>query len=86
MQSPKYHRMEPSQPQAAERQSLQLHGRRSYSAKCSVVVNVPVTGIQFNDTSSSVGVGNETRLGYTITPPDATNKTVTWQSSDAAVA
>ena len=58
----------------------------SYSAKCSVVVNVPVTGIQFNDTSSSVGVGNETRLGYTITPPDATNKTVTWQSSDAAVA
>lgn len=58
----------------------------SYSAKCSVVVNVPVTGIQFNDTSSSVGVGNETKLGYTITPPDATNKTVTWQSSDAAVA
>ena len=58
----------------------------SYSAKCSVVVNVPVTGIQFNDTSSSVGIGNETRLGYTITPPDATNKTVTWQSSDTAVA
>lgn len=58
----------------------------SYSAKCSVVVSVPVTGIQFNDTSSSVGIGNETRLGYTITPPDATNKTVTWQSSDTAVA
>lgn len=58
----------------------------SYSAKCSVVVSVPVTGIQFNDTSSSVGIGNETRLGYTITPPDATNKTVTWQSSDTAIA
>lgn len=58
----------------------------SYSAQCSVTVNVPVTGIQFNDTTSSVGVGNETQLCYTITPQDATNKTVTWQSSDTAVA
>ena len=31
-------------------------------------------------------MGSTTKLNYTITPSDATNKTVTWQSSDTAVA
>lgn len=58
----------------------------SYTDVCKVTVTVPVEGIKFGDVSSNVGIGSTTKLNYTITPPEATNKTVTWQSSDPAVA
>lgn len=58
----------------------------SYTASCAVTVTVPVEGVKFNDISANVGMGSTTKLNYTITPSDATNKTVTWQSSDTAVA
>ena len=58
----------------------------SYSAQCGVTVNVPVTGVRFNDTTSSVGTDTTTQLLYTVEPADASDKTVTWQSSNPAVA
>lgn len=48
--------------------------------------SVPVEGIKFDAISSTVGMGSTTTLNYTITPAEATNQTVTWQSSDPAVA
>ena len=58
----------------------------SYSDRCRVTVNIPVTGIKFNDAAASVGTDSTTQLSYTIVPSDASNKQVTWQSSDTAVA
>lgn len=58
----------------------------SYSASCVVTVTVPVTGINIADVSSTVNTGSTAQLAYTITPSDATNKTVTWSSSNPSVA
>ena len=59
---------------------------RSYSDKCRVTVTVPVTGVRFDDIATSVGTDTTTKLLYTIEPADASDKTVTWQSSNTAVA
>ena len=59
----------------------------SYTAQCKVTVNVPVTGVQFDEVSASMGMDSSTTtLGYTVLPADASNKSVTWQSSNTAVA
>ena len=58
----------------------------SYSDKCRVTVTVPVTGVRFDDIATSVGTDTTTKLLYTIEPADASNKQVTWQSSNTAVA
>jgi len=47
--------------------------------------NVAVTGVTIPSTGS-VGVNNSITLAATILPANATNKTVTWSTSDAAVA
>ena len=47
---------------------------------------IPVTGISLNMTSMTVNVGQTMQLSATITPANATDKTVMWKSSDAAVA
>ena len=48
---------------------------------------VDVTGVTLSQTSASMTVGGETlTLTATVAPDDATDKTVTWASSDAAVA
>ena len=58
----------------------------SYTAQCKVTVNVPVIGVLFDEVSASMGMDSSTTLGYTVLPPDASNKSVTWQSSNTAVA
>lgn len=45
-----------------------------------------VTGISLSDTSLALNVGEGASLVATITPTNATNKTVTWSSSNSAVA
>jgi uncharacterized protein YjdB len=57
------------------------------TASCTVTVNpVRVTGVTMNKTSTAMLVdGNET-LTYTIRPANATNKNVTWSSSNTSVA
>jgi len=47
---------------------------------------VPVTGVSLNKSSISLNVGDTETLTATVTPNNATNKAVTWSTSDAAVA
>ena len=58
-------------------------------AKCTVTVKkgvVAVTGITLSQTSLSLEVGKSATLTATVQPSDATDKTVTWGSSNSAVA
>ena len=47
---------------------------------------VAVTGIELNKTSTEIKVGSDETLTATVSPEDATDKTVTWESSDPTVA
>ena len=58
-------------------------------AECVVKVKdhtVPVSGLSLNKTSVKMYSGQSLKLTATVTPDNATDKTVTWQSSDTAVA
>ncbi len=58
-------------------------------ANCVVTVTttaVPVTGINLSKCSISVDVGKSTTLTASVQPSNATNKNVTWKSSDESVA
>jgi len=48
--------------------------------------NVPVTGVTLNKSNISLTVGSTETLTATVTPENATNKAVTWSSSDTAKA
>ena len=50
------------------------------------VQSVPVTGVSLDKTNLSMKVGEKATLKATVTPEDATNKTVTWTSSDSSIA
>lgn len=56
-------------------------------AKCTVKVNpVKVTGVKLNKTAAKLAVGEKVVLTATIAPVNATNKAVTWTTSNAKVA
>ena len=57
----------------------------SKSAKCEVTVQpkvVEVTGVSLNKTELTLSPGGTFQLEATVSPSDATDKTVTWTSSD----
>ena len=56
------------------------------TATFEVNVTVPVEGVSLNETEAEVPVEGELTLIATITPEDATDKTVSWTSSDESVA
>ena len=59
------------------------------TATCAVTVaaaTVPVTGVTLNKTSTSLYVGETAQLTATVLPDNATNKNVTWSTSDPSVA
>ena len=57
------------------------------TATCSItVIQTPVTSVTLNKTSASLKVGEAVTLSATVNPSDATDKTVTWTTSDATVA
>ena len=58
----------------------------SKSASCEIKVIKPVTGVALDKSSLKLGVGGSAILNATLTPADATNKSVTWKSSDAGIA
>lgn len=61
----------------------------SFSDVCNVVIAekvVSVTGVSLDKTSLTLKEGNTSTLGVTISPSDATNKNVTWSSSNNSVA
>ena len=57
------------------------------SAVCAItVIPTPVTSVTLNQPSASLKVGETVTLTATVKPDDATDKTVTWTTSDASVA
>jgi len=59
-----------------------------YTATCEVTVvkTVSVTSIKLDKTSLNFSVGQTQKLTATVLPADATNKTITWTSSNDNVA
>lgn len=57
-----------------------------YSASCKVLVAKAVTGIKLDKTSITMNVGKSTTITPTVSPKDATVKTVTWSSDNNDVA
>jgi Leucine-rich repeat (LRR) protein len=49
-------------------------------------ISVPVTGITVSPTSAQVLIDGTAQLTATVAPDDATNKTVTWSSSNSNIA
>ena len=69
--------------------TVTAQGNSTKSASCTVTVTaaaVPVTGVTLNKTSTSLYVGDTETLTATVEPSDATNKNVTWNTSDTSVA
>lgn len=58
-----------------------------FTAYCTVYVGrVPVTGITLDAASALIGVGNAIILTPSVTPVNATNKSVSWKSSNTNIA
>ena len=58
----------------------------NYIATCVVTVTIPVTGVTLNKTSLTLLHGAKESLAANIVPANATNKNVTWSTSDRTVA
>ena len=58
----------------------------NFSTTAHIVVGAPVTGITLNQTTATVAMGSTLTLTPTVLPADAGDKTVTWSSSNTAVA
>lgn len=58
----------------------------THTAQCSVKVIVPVTGISFDSSALSIEKGASQTLTPTFAPADATDKAVSWTSSNETVA
>jgi len=56
------------------------------TAECAVTVTIPVTGVTLNKTMLALSTGGTETLIAIIAPSNASNKNVTWASSDTAVA
>ncbi|MGE7760197.1 Ig-like domain-containing protein [Peribacillus sp. NPDC097895] len=59
----------------------------SFTASATITVTVPVTGVTVDpDTLELIVGGKDKRITETVLPSNATNKNVTWSSSDSSVA
>jgi hypothetical protein len=65
-------------------------GNKTATAKSNIaavtVTPVPVTGVSLNKTTTQLNVGDTETLTASVIPTNATNKTVTWTSSNTSVA
>ncbi|MGN1195430.1 MAG: Ig-like domain-containing protein, partial [Acutalibacteraceae bacterium] len=57
-----------------------------YTAKCTVTVIIATTGVTLDKTRASVYTGKTVTITGTVVPSNATDKTLTWSSSDTSVA
>ena len=57
-----------------------------YTADCTVTITVNTESVILDKTSLELAVGEAAQLTATVKPDDATDKTVTWSSSDESVA
>ena len=58
----------------------------SSSSSTSTTTTIKVTKVNINSDDFTIKVGNTKTLTYTITPSNATNKKVTWDTTDPSVA
>jgi len=58
----------------------------SKTATCKVTVKAHVSSVAFNKTTMTLNVGESETLTATVSPSDASDKTLTWTSSDESVA
>jgi uncharacterized protein YjdB len=61
----------------------------NFQSTCSLEVTIPVkpvTGVSLNKNTLTLIVGNTETLVATVSPTDATNKNVTWESSNTTIA
>lgn len=56
------------------------------TTKCTITVATAATKITLNTSSTTVAIGDYVDLSATISPSNATDKTVTWYSSNSSVA
>ncbi|MBQ3545904.1 MAG: Ig-like domain-containing protein [Lachnospiraceae bacterium] len=56
-----------------------------HTASCTVTVNVPPTGVGLNTNAVTINKGASTTLTATVYPGDASNKSITWSSSNTSV-
>lgn len=57
-----------------------------FTASCLIMVVVPVDGVTLDQTTLELVEGGSATLTATISPSDATNTSISWTSSDTAVA
>ena len=70
----------------AEQMIVVLPGSTSFSVWSATQPQQLVTGITLSETELTMNEGEVKTLTWTVLPEDAENKTVTWSSSDEAVA
>ena len=58
---------------------------KNFTASCEVTVKQHVTSVSFNEKEVFVNKGAEADLAYTVYPADATDKGVTFESTDPAI-
>ena len=69
--------------------TVTANDKGSVKAECKVTVTaakVAVTGVSLDKTTLTVAAGGNAKLTATVAPTNATNKSVTWSSSDEAIA
>jgi len=74
---------------AAGTATITASSNNGKTASCTVTVtdpNVEVTGISLNKTSATITKGSSLTLTATITPSNATDKTVTWSTDKSYIA
>ena len=57
-----------------------------FTDQCRVTVTQPVTGVRITTTDVKLAAGKSKALSWNVYPEDATNKKVTWKSSNTKVA
>lgn len=58
----------------------------SYTAQCKLTVIQPVSGVTLSSSSTKISIGKSKTLTCTVSPSNASNKSVTWSSSNTKVA
>lgn len=61
-------------------------GSNKTSNVCTITVIQPVSGVSLNTSTASVDVGSTVTLTATVSPSNATNKTVTWSTGNSSIA